>query len=241
MIAQEDFERIEAYLENRLSKDEKITFQNEMKVNVKLKDAVEEVRNLGWAVQKAVLKEKLATFHQAIENELESSLTIRRHPLLNFKWAVAASVLIIVGISIVWYVSEKKHGEAIFEKYFVPDPGLMTAMGSTQDYLFHKAMLDYKLGNYDAAIKGWESLIGVRSENDSINYFLGSAYLAKGDANNAIPHIEKVASDSLSNFKSSAYWYLGLAYLKIGNISKAELWINKSDNKNVTELLKELY
>ncbi len=62
----------------------------------------------------------------------------------------------------------------------------MSAMGIGDNYLFNKAMLDYKTGNYKKAIDEWSKLKTSMPQNDTLNYFLGAAQQADGNSAAAI-------------------------------------------------------
>ena len=122
----------------------------------------------------------------------------------------------------------------MFLEYFSPDPGLPTVMGNNDNYPFYEAMVDYKEGNYDVAIKKWRGLLVSKPNNDTLNYFLGVAHLANDDSKSAIPYLEKI-DVSESFFGKDAKHYLGLAHLKSGDIEKAKALLEKD-----SEVIKSL-
>ena len=128
----------------------------------------------------------------------------------------------------------------MYSEYYKPDPGLITAMGVSDNYTFEKAMVDYKNGDYDKAIKGWLSLKSNQATNDTLDYFLGAAYQASGQYDTAIPYLEKIASEKENTFNKDACWYLGLALLRKGNKELAATYIQQSGYPQSPELLNAL-
>ena len=112
--------------------------------------------------------------------------------------------------------------EKLYNEFFTPDPGLPTVMGENGDYSFYEAMVDYKHGDYNEAIKKWERQLFQKPKNDTLNYFLGSAHLANGNSKKAIDYLEDVADDKKSIFYNDANTYMGLALLKTGQIPEAK-------------------
>ncbi len=130
--------------------------------------------------------------------------------------------------------------EKLFSAYYKPDPGLISAMSTTDNYTFDRAMIDYKTGSYDSAIKAWETLLAAKPDNDTLNYFIGSAWLAKEDGEQAIPYFKKVIVLPGSYFKHDAYWYTGLALLKQKKVKEAVSFIRQSAHEQKDALLLKL-
>ena len=108
------------------------------------------------------------------------------------------------------------------------------------NYAFNKAMVAYKEGKYQEAIGSWEKLYQNNPDNDSLNYFLGAAHLANSEAHKAIPYLENVFPQAESSFQQESLWYLGLAYLKSGEVEKAKEFLEKSNRPEKEELLNQL-
>jgi tetratricopeptide (TPR) repeat protein len=113
-------------------------------------------------------------------------------------------------------------------------------MSATDNYAFEKAMIDYKKGDYPAAIQAWDSLKKRQPANDTLNYFLGAAHLANKNHGQAVTYLKSVTASATSFFKGDAYWYLGLALLKEGKTEEARAAIQQSTNLNKKELLKKM-
>ena len=128
----------------------------------------------------------------------------------------------------------------MYAKYYIQDAGLMTAMGVSENYNFDKAMIDYKTGDYEKAIDAWQKLLLTNPANDTLHYFIGSAYMALDRPARALMNFEWVLKSANSNFKTDAYWYAGLALLKQGELEKASNYIRLSDNPKKDELLKRM-
>lgn len=237
-ISEEELSLIESYLFNNLPPHEQASFSSRLLNDTDLQAKVEEIRLLMLGVNEAVLQDKLNAFHHElpahVKNRPPSKIT-----LLN-RWLVAAAVIIVIAVGSWLLLNRSTTEEKIFTAYYKPDPGMITAMSTSDNYTFDRAMIDYKTGNYDSAIKAWESLLALEPGNDTLNYFIGSSYLALNKNEKAIPHLQKVITVSNSYFLKDAYWYLGLLLLKEGKRAEAVSLIKKSEHEKSGELLLKL-
>ncbi len=237
-ITPEEWERLEAYLHGQLSADEQKRMDEQLAADVSLREQLAEVNLLLLGVKEAALQDKLQTFHQHMARDHNSPRIGRPSSSLR-TWLVAASILVITG-SIAWLLMLRTHGEErLFGAYFKPDPGLITAMSATDNYLFEKAMIEYKRGEYATAIAAWDSLQKAQPASDTLNFFLGVAHLAEGASGKAISYLKKVAGTK-SFFNADAQWYLALALLKEGKKEAAVKALQKAEHPKKEALLREL-
>ncbi len=83
-------------------------------------------------------------------------------------------------------------------------------------------------------------MLAAKPENDTLNYFIGSAWLAKEDGEQAIPYFKKVIAAPGSYFLSDAYWYIGLALLSQNKTGEAIPFIKQSGHEQKDALLLKL-
>lgn len=237
-IPQEVWEEIERFLRHEMTAEEEEIFKARMSNNPVLQQTTEEMRLLLIGVQEASLQGRLNEFHKELTSSAVPAKTSGK--LLRIKWLAAASVIIIILISASLFLFNKSEEEKLFAQYYQPDAGLLSAMGTSANYTFDRAMVDYKTGNYKAAIKSWESLHTMQPNNDTLNYFLGSAWLANNKAAKAVPYLQQVAASPNSAFMSDANWYLALAYLKEKHTNEAIAALEKTTHPDKDALLKKL-
>lgn len=232
-ISQEEFESIERYLTNAMTPEEHLAFKQRLKKDTILQNFVTENKVLFEAVETQSLKEQLDIYHAQIPKRKSINVSA-----LQFRKIAVAAALIIAAGSF-WLLGNSSN-EKLFTKYFTPDPGLSTTMSSTNNFEFYDAMVNYKHGDYETAIKKWQKLHINNSQNDTLNYFLGIAYLANNNNNKAISFLSNVTKTSKSVFKNDAYYYLGLAYLKADNMQLAKKNLTFSTIDNSKSVLSEL-
>lgn len=238
-ISEELLETIEQYLSGDLKARELEDFERLMAIDEDFKAQVEDVRITFLGIEAQSLKEQLDDFHKDIPKPNAETTTKQKVRFLNYS-RIAAAAAIIIAVGSIWFFSGSPN-EKLYSKYFVPDPGLPTTMGSTNEFEFYDGMVSYKYGDYDIAIEKWTFLSEKKADNDTLNYFLGVAHLANKNEINAIPYLER-ATDAEDNFifLNDAYLYLGLAYIKTGNIELAKQNLSLSNTDKSKNILLKL-
>jgi tetratricopeptide (TPR) repeat protein len=238
-ISQEQSEEIERFLQLEMTEEERVTFLTRIQVDPELAEHLNEMQLLYVGVQEASLQQRLDGFHEEMprDNTVKtpgaSMFSLR--PLL-----VAASIIIVFTVSAWWLFFRTESNQSIYTDFFSPDPGLISAMTTSDNYLFDRAMIDYKTGNYEAAISAWSKMQTSQPNNDTLNYFLASAFLATEQSAKAIGYLERVTNSGSSVFVKDTYWYLALAWIREGDVTKAISWLELSDHPKKDELLARL-
>lgn len=241
-ISEEELELIDKYLSEQLAESEIAAFEKRLDEEESWREKVEEVRLMSIGIQEAFLSGQLDEFHKSAGEMVDSD--VKQHRAVNIswakRWAIAASTLLIVG-TLSWLLFIKKNGnEQLFADYYQPDPGLPTLMGVSDNYNFDKAMVDYKMGDYKKALATWKSLLKGNEENDTLNYFIASAYLADKDVKESVVYFDKVINYNNSVFLQDAQWYKALALLDQGRKKEALQLIEKTEHPDKEQLLRKL-
>ena len=238
-LSQEVFERIESYLLDQMEDAEKATFEAEMAKDQTLAEQTEGLRSLILSSEIYGLQESMNKFHADLE-EGEGKVKKLNAPFPLQRYLIAAAIGLLILIGIFSLPKGGDQNEQLFAAYFQADPGLITSMSAGNNYAFNKAMVAYKEGKYKEAIGSWEKLYQNNPQNDSLNYFLGAAYLANAEPTKAIAYFEYVYPLEESSFQQESLWYLGLAYLKAGEVEKAKEFLAKSTRPEKDKLLEQL-
>ncbi|WP_336513973.1 tetratricopeptide repeat protein [Pollutibacter soli] len=240
-ISPEETDLIEKYLMQEMSAEEQAAFEHRLAGDQVLQFKVNEMKLLIIGINESMLTQKLEIFHEEVKTAtpVRSIQSVKKYAYR--KWLAAASVVILAGITVFYFATKPSLQEQLYQTYYSADPGLMTTMSSASDnYTFEKAMVDYKSGDVWNAIESWEQLQTANPLNDTLNYFLGSAWLKLDHQEKAIPYLQQVANKQASVFNADAHWYLGLALLQQGNRSEAVAEIKKSDHPQKGALLKDI-
>lgn len=237
-ITQELLENIERYHNGTMEPEELKSFKNRLENDEPFKQLVDDVRSLLMGVETQSLKEKLNEFHQELETPSAVKMIDGKARFLQFR-KIATAAIVVIALGSVWFFVGSTN-ERLFDNHFRPDPGLPTTMGSSENFEFFDAMVDYKQENYGKAINKWLALYERAPQNDTIAYFLGSAYLANGNQKLALEYLEKTVENPQSAFKSDAQYYLGLINLKNGKTEEARKNLLQSHHEGAKTLLDKL-
>ena len=208
---------------NKLDNANSIIQQNEIQekdLNEKIKKLNIEISDLALVDSSVKDKRKLELEEKEKRIfELEEKLRSIRHKtnLQNNKQIAYA------------WVSDK-----IFEPYAV------LTRGGNNNNQYDIAMKNYKLENYDEAIKIFEGMINTISNKDSlerIRFYYGNSCLAAAKSENskkkektlnkAIQLFDNIIVDKESNFYEEAKWFLALTYLKTDKKEKCKTLLNE--------------
>jgi len=205
------FEAIEAYVMGRMSADERVRFEQDLATDADLRAEVELQRENMLAIELGGMDRLL----KQVRAEQRNAPGASGNGWTTYLKYAAAIALLIAGA--LWWMDRAPEQDRLFAEHHVADPGLPVPMSATDDAAFHDAMVAYKLGDYAEARTKWSALLNASSGNDTLRYYIAQAALAEGDAESAVPLLEKVAADGSSVFSGKARWYLFLAHLKRGD------------------------
>lgn len=235
-ITPEEQEEFERYLMDRMPAGERSAFLGRLDREPDLRERFNGFQRMFRAIEEDGLRADMEKFHSQME--LERPQPVVHRPRFR-PWRIAAAVAALVALGLVFF-DRKSPDQKRYDAFYSPDPGLPTVMGSSDNFTFYDAMVDYKQGHYDRAIEKWEHIAQTKHDNDTLNYFLGSAHLAEGEAQESIPYFDKVLETPHDAFRNEAYYYRGLAYLKLGDRPKAILSLEQSRDERSPALLENL-
>lgn len=134
--------------------DERETYELRLKEEPSFAAQVDKVRAVVYGIEAATLKNDLDSFHEEMVDPINTKSENPKVKSLFFqKYAMAASVVLLIGLATFWFLAGQNTNEQLFEKHFKPDPGLATTMSDDQAYNFYEGMVSYKHGDYKIAIE----------------------------------------------------------------------------------------
>lgn len=209
------FEAIEAYVLERMPAGERTAFEHRMAEDAMLREEVELERENIQAVELGGLTRMLRGIAQEERGEVRSAP--RWTNFLKYAAIVAG-----IASAALWWMNRAPLNEQLYAEHFTPDPGLPVKMGATDHPDFDDAMVAYKLGQHAEARAKWQHLLAMEPGNDTLRYYLASAWLSENNTTQALPLLENLAQESASVFNTRAQWYLFLAYVREGETAKAQ-------------------
>ncbi len=217
--------------------DEQLVLEKELAENKVLSAQFKKVEAVLNGIEEIALRENLDAFHQEWN---ENRQTGKKSHKIGFPLSIAASFLLLVGFFTWLFLMRPDANEQLFTSHYQADPGLVTAMGSSEEYAFDRGMVDYKRGEFAAAIQRWEALLSEKPGNDTLHYFLGAAHLGLKNTAPAKMYLDRVTAQESSAFREDAFWYLALVNVLDKDYEKALLNLKKSNHPEKEDLIKQI-
>lgn len=231
---EETHQWIDGYFQKNLTPEEVERFEEKLQQDPDFREAVNNHKLLIEGIEEHSLKTLLDDFHE----ELDETHSAKKP--LYARFAIAASLMVLIGVSAFFVIFDQSPNEKLFADNFKPDPGLPTTMSTTSNYVFFEGMVSYKRENYKEAIAQWEPLFAEDPANDTLTYFLGVAHLANKEILKAENYLTITEMQHQSIFYEEALYYLALAQIKSDKPKEAEKTLEKATLPKSRELLREL-
>ncbi len=151
------------------------------------------------------------------------------------RYAIAATVLIIMGASLYSYFVLPPYYELA---RLTDETQLITLKGAAGQGDFETALHQFREQNYTAAISGFKKFLTVQPTHYEAHYFLGLANLAAGEtqvlwyhhfsttrARKGIFYLQRAYELAGDNpyYQEACLWLLGKAWLRLGDRAAAKL------------------
>lgn len=236
-------EKIDLYIFNKLSKEERIDFEKLMNEDESLKEEVFIQKQLYSAfgndsvlnnpkfpleetekIQNELQSDKLKDISLKIKNagiefsqtrKIDHTTNLKSKKTFSFKLSIAASISILIASCIYYFMSQTSMNSYYNEYNDWNSLPSFSEQGSHEINLFLKGENLFQQQNFSDAIQAFE-----KTPHNTLYYpysllYIGACYERLDNNNEALKYFQKAAS--LSNFdeKSRAYWYQFLLYLKI--------------------------
>lgn len=194
--------QINNYLDHKLPEDERQAFERDIAVDAALAEEVKRQSIIREAVLRTEYKALFKQIHQELaaqeadqlrpETVIQPQVPTRVLPLRWYHWAMAASVVLLLGLGWFFFV-ESPDTEALYATHFSAQPKQPSV-------------------RIDPEIMGSPSQSTERT--DSIQVVLAIQLLQAAKVELAIESLQRVARNSGNYWGRVAEWYLALAFLK---------------------------
>ncbi len=211
------FEKIESYLENKLSGEEVTAFENEIAIDQELQSEVVKHKELHSTLSDSDtlnFKQKLIKISREVKEEQSSS---KRFPFSS-SFKIVAAVIVLLGVSaLLWNASVANDRiQDLYAVHYTPYPVEDITRGES-DPMLHDSMQSYRQEEYTEVVSILENNIALVNQKELQLYF-GNSYLNTNQVENAIVQFENISKKS--RYYEASRWYLSLAYLKSKNTKK---------------------
>jgi tetratricopeptide (TPR) repeat protein len=222
-----DIDLIQRYLDRGLSDDEKRNLEKRLKEEPTLKTMYQEHQLLIRGIRYAHLQNKLQQL-RALEKslpEVKREGKESKQFWIQSYWkqttAIAASIVLFAVSYVLW--NRPADPAVVYAEYFEPYPNVFEPIvrGSESVTKRSEAFYAYETGDYQKAATLFAELLREKKE-PGILLVLGNANLSLGNTVEARNNFITLIKD-FDEFDIQAKWYLGLSYIKEGDIKSAQL------------------
>jgi hypothetical protein len=221
-------EEIEGYLYNTLTESELASFEAELADNKELYNEIDLMKNIDQAIQEKdimQLRERLGNIsrEQATEKQSERSIAIRFKPRRFAIGVVAASLILLLGISGLMKLASDDG--SIYEQYYSRYDGLNVTrsenIASNIDQKLTIALQKFNNQDYETALNLLQEVTASDKDNPVSLFYSGVAFQELGKYESAITEYQAVVLNKDNLFIEQAEWYIGLCYLQTNESKKA--------------------
>lgn len=245
MEPEKHFDQIKAYLEDRLSPDEKEAFRIKLQTDEELQHALDVYR---FSISGLVLPmDEIARGIRDRIRQLDKKKRARRR---RFNAIVAVIVFLAIATGARWYAGMQYTNEALYGSFYeIPsrmNSPQITEKGQPPTPL-QKGLEAYAGKKEEQALEILESIAPDQPDYENARFALAQIYLQTGREEEAIPYISPLTESLDTTLAAQSEWYLALALLQSDKIAECREWLGKIANdpshpyyKNAGKLKKKL-
>ncbi|MEL7147548.1 MAG: tetratricopeptide repeat protein, partial [Bacteroidota bacterium] len=156
------------------------------------------------------------------ENESKPVIPLKRW------YYMAASLVLLIVASAVWWQYYPNPGDEVFVSYYQPYPDVLTSRGDGGS-LLNEGMVYYEQGEYPRAIDRFEDYLKDNND-DHVRFYLAQANMANEHYEEAAQLFEVLNNLDEFGLREASEWYLTLIYLKTGQREKAKSILQKIES-----------
>lgn len=235
MDTEDTYERIEKYLDGRLSSEEKEVFENELETNTLLRDEVK----LHREVAETLRGEKIHEFRDVlkkVDSEWNRGQSQKKNIIFSIRFkrmaALAATILLLVVVSYPFIFQDKDvSNEALFADNFEPYKMILNQRSISDNdaevALLNQAIVAYEGKNYGEASSAFQQLQTNNTNLIALRFYTGLSELGAENTATSIDIFKEILATRDHLFIEQSRWYLSLAYLQKGDRETAKLELEK--------------
>lgn len=220
-------QRIEDYLSEEISENEKLKFEQELAVNPKLKQELQFEIELDASLKQEDVIDLRRKMRHVINEEKARARNFGKRSLHSHWYLVAASVtfLILIVGALRLMNPVKYSSETIFEMYYTGESAHnVTRSGSNSN---DEAMTKYRDGDFNGALLLFNEILDKDADNIYIRYYAGLASIETKQNKRAINEFSFIVKNRNNLFVENAEWYLALSYLRDSQPKEAKIILEK--------------
>lgn len=228
-----DIDLIQRYLDRSLTDAEKVNLEERLKNEPVLKTMYLEHQQLIKGIRYSYLQNRLQQL-RTLENALPQLHAEKKGKqvwlITHWKQATAiAATLAFFAIAFVWW-NKQATPEELYAEHFKAYPNVFEAIvrGNDEQSKRTDAFAAYEAEDYVTAATLFTELLDEKEEAGML-MLLGNCNLVLGNTTEARNQFIRLIND-FDDLDNQAKWYLGLSYLKEGDVKTAQLIFQELSN-----------
>lgn len=225
---------IEEYLDGHMTQVEAESFEKKLYLDSEVAQETKFRSKINTAIKEIELFQALDAVHSEFINEKTRVLPNLSQPkgktqIFNgeyiLRWAVAACILLFIGLSLDHYYSNRLPiNERLYAEYYAP---FSPFESENHHFVFDRngmteAEEEYLKGNYQNALAILNNLPNEISIQAEKQFYIGMSDMEIGNFDAAIRNFNDVLNKNVQfKYVPQINWYLGLCYLNIDETNKA--------------------
>ena len=207
-------ELLSKYIQNTLTPEEKMEFDRLRSSDEKFNKDILFHNDL-----KKVTEDKDDDNFREMLSELEGNVTKKKN--LTW-WYIAASALILLGITYFIGIKQSLSNDTLFAQYFEPYRNITQPVvrSDAQESIKEAAFHAYENGQFQKALNLFDQVL-LNKEEANILFYKANVLLSLNQPKMAVPILQQDIS-VIDSFSEKRYWYLALSYLKLNQIEKSK-------------------
>lgn len=219
--SEKDIELIDRFLKGSLSEVEFTAFESRVSNDAVFANQLKELKLLRQGARLSKMESLFETLKDTEAKSSEATIKpIQTNRRSWIKYAAAASVVFLIGLTYFLLNPTEPNSEKIFAEAFTPYPNnVIKRSGSdTNSDLKKSAYLAYDSKQFEKSIPLFQELL--KTEGDSITlFYMANAYLANQQSDEALETFNTFLPNA-GQMTNQTNWYLSLTYLQRGDFEK---------------------
>ncbi len=220
---------IEKYIQKRATAGELKKIRQLMEEDPDFKEEIILQLEIQQAIKREVLKLRLQQFEKR---------EIKKKKIFSQLWKIAA--VFVVGLSLLWFFNRSPDYGRIYAANFEPYPNIVVPSirdFNTSENDVEEAFRYYDNQDYKKAAAAFKKLY-LDDEIAYANFYYAISLMSDHKVEKALEALESSSWKIPKRYQYQTDWYLALGYLKVQNIEKATVYLQKvikSDNPMATQ------
>ena len=218
------YHRIERYLRQEMTHEERLEFESELDQNQSLKDELaihQDVHRTFGIADEGRVRKKLASAADRWEERTSGSVVKNMWPLRKL---IGLAAMLVMGIGFVmWLNTNPREGQVADQFDVYPMLLNQRSLADTAEFsrLLTKAIQGYNKRDFNKAAEDFKRLSELQEEAITYQFYEAVCRLGNDEYTRAINLFEKLVTKENHLLQQQARWYLGVAYHNSGKTEEA--------------------